>query len=119
MFEKSEIEYDEYDIVASQYSGLFGYNSSYLDDYHYEVKESEDGVTFAIRIGLEVDHALLYARLEAGAVGEIYDYDDSIQAEIGGIVGVNVTENLRFEVAANYFSEWEEYYLTGGVSVGF
>lgn len=119
MFEKNEIEYDEYILVASQYSGLFGYKRNYLDDYYYEVKESEDGITFAARFGLELDYNLLYARFEIAAIGEIYDNDDSIQAEISGVAGINITEELRIEAAANYFSEWEEYYLTGGISIGF
>ena len=85
----------------------------------WHVEESDNGVTYVVRLGLEVDYNYLYARFEAAAVGKIYDYDKSIQGEISGIVGVNVTDNVRFEVAGNYFTEWEEYYFTGGVSVGF
>ncbi len=117
-YEKTERTGDVYLRINDVYTGYWIGNRRYTSGYTEFIDEEDDGFSWIARLGLEGTLYPVYLRLELSAVGEIYD-SDSVQAEILAMVGVNLTESLRFEVAGDYFTDWEEYYITAGLSLGF
>lgn len=115
MYEKAETQYD-FATTSAYEMRLLWLSSRWTSGYVGRVDESEDGFTYVARLGLESNLHPVYLRIEASIVGEIYDYDDGPQAELAAIAGVNITKNFRLDVAGNYLTEWEEYYLTTGVT---
>ncbi len=115
MYERTEFEADVGYAVASR--GYYGRYATpiYVAAAGDHVKESDDGFAFVARAGLELNASPMYVRLEGGYLSELYG--DDAQAELNAIVGVNVTDNLRMEIAGTYFTEWEEYYATAGLSL--
>ena len=115
MYERTELEYDAGYALGYRYSY---YSTIILDSYGWHEKYSDDGFAFVGRVGIELNPEPLYVRLEAAYFTKIYDEDDA-QAELNAIVGLNLTDNLRLDVAGTYFTDWEQYYITGGVTIGF
>lgn len=114
MYEESE---EEAYISSSAYVwGLWGYKKIY--DY-YDLNTQDDGVTYIVRCGADVNYYSLAARFEGSLLGKVYDdyYDEEQQFELLAIIGWNITDWLRIEVAYDYFTEWKEYYLTGGITL--
>ncbi|MGN0844027.1 MAG: hypothetical protein ACI4QT_02250 [Kiritimatiellia bacterium] len=119
IYEKSKVTCDGFLIVDTNDTGLWtGNRYKTRNTYTYKDSSDEDGISWIARLGLEGTLYPVYLRLELSALGEIYD-SDSVQAEILAMVGVNLTDHIRFEVAGDYFTDWEEYYITAGLSVGF
>lgn len=119
IYEKYKVTYNGFLIVDTNDTGLWtGNRYKTRNAYTYKDSSDEDGISWIARLGLEGTLYPVYLRLELSAVGEIYD-SDSVQAEILAMAGVNLTDHIRFEVAGDYFTDWKEYYITAGLSVGF
>lgn len=119
IYEKYEDTCNGFLIVETDDIGLWTHNhyrNTYL--YTYEDSYDDDGISWIARFGFEGNLDPFYLRMEVSIVGEIYD-TDSVQAEIFAMAGVNLTDHIRLELAGDYFTEWEEYYITAGLSVGF
>lgn len=78
----------------------------------------DDGFAFVGRGGIEWNAEPVYARLEAAVVSELYD-GDGTQAELNAIVGATIANNLRVELSGTYFTEWEDCYILGGMTMLF
>ena len=100
----------------------------YEGDYHgrdyrgwrrhaYHEEWDEDGVTFLFRAGLDIRADFLYARLDAGYIGEVYDDDDNGQFLLSGDLGFRVLPMLRLDCFGHYFTEYKSYYVGVGATV--
>ncbi|MBQ6247911.1 MAG: hypothetical protein IJK04_13655 [Kiritimatiellae bacterium] len=108
LYEQAAIEADvHYD---GRYRGW-----RYSHTYHEEL--DEDGVTFLFRAGLDIRAAFVYARFDAGYIGEIYDDDDRGQFMLSGDLGFHILPMLRLDCFCHYFTEYKSYYIGGGVTV--
>lgn len=105
-------EYFEYEYDINFLGSWYGFSSSRWED---------DGVTYIIRCGANLNYYSLFARFEGSLFGEVYKEsfigDDGHQFELLAVVGCYITDWLRIEVAYDYFTEWKEYYLTGGITL--
>ena len=110
LFEKDELEYDGLYVLAYETAYV-----RYLDGVKWHDKIDEDGFAFVGRLGVEFKADPMYARFEAGLVTKVYDGDNA-QAELNAVVGTHVTEGMRLEVAGTYYTDWEEYYIMGGLT---
>ncbi len=86
---------------------------------HYRRHEEwdEDGITFLARAGLDLRTGLLYARFDAGFIGEIYDSDDSNQFIVSGDVGIGLVPSVRLDCFGHYFTEYKSFYIGIGATV--
>ncbi len=100
----------------------------YEDDYrrdhygwlhHHAYREDwdEDGITFLLRVGLDLRLDIVYARFDANYIGEIYDEDDGGQFLLSGDLGVYVLPRLRIDLFGHYFTEYKSYYIGIGATV--
>lgn len=108
MYEKSKIEYDEY-----YYGGWYWYSGWYTNELE------DDGTTFVGRVGLEFNTSPIYGKLEGSFIGKVYDSDEKNQAEIHGVIGIRASDIAGIEMAANYLTEWEEFFITIGCTLNF
>lgn len=120
MYEKTEIETDYVYVrqTTMKYKWLTG---RWVSGETGKFEMSENGSAFIGRVGFEWKPApKFYVRAEAGYLTKLYDDpEEKAQAELNAIVGCHVTNNVRLDVAATYFTEWEEYYLTVGATILF
>ncbi len=84
--------------------------------HSYYEEWDEDGITFLARVGLDLRSALLYARFDAGYIGEIYDADDTNQFLLSGDFGVNLIPAVRLDCFGHYFTEYKSFYIGVGVT---
>ena len=75
----------------------------------------DDGVAVIVRAGIEVKPEPFYARADASWISDVYG-DDS-QFRLSGTVGVEATDDVRFDLTGHYFTEWDEYYVLFGITL--
>ena len=108
--------YEECRFDADVYEGNhYGWrHHPYHDDWE------EDGVTYLLRAGLDIRANLVYLRVDAGYIGEIYDIDDKGQFLLTGDLGVYFIPTvpaLRADVFGHYFTEYKSFYIGVGVTL--
>ena len=89
---------------------------------HTDTTYDGDGFGFICGIGFEVSSDIFRLRLEADALSELsYDDgetrkipDEELQAMVRGELGFFVSDKLSIDVAARYFTEWKDLYVTIG-----
>ena len=106
LYEQSSLEAD---VHESDYYGRH-------HRHHYHEEWDEDGVTFLVRAGLDIRADVLYVRLDASYIGEIYDDDDKGQFLLSGDLGAYILPNVRLDLFGHYFTEYESYYIGVGAT---
>ncbi len=95
----------------------------YEGNYHYgwprhpEADWEEHGATYLFRAGVDFREGHLYARFDAGFIGQIYDDDDSGQVVLNGDCGIYLCPEVRAEVFGHYFTEYQSHYIGIGLTV--
>ena len=95
----------------------------YQGNYHYgwprhpEADWEEHGWTYLMRVGADLRAGLLYARLDASYIGEIYDADDNGQFLLSGDIGAYFCPKVRADVFGHYFTEYKSFYIGVGLTV--
>ena len=84
--------------------------------HHYHTTWDDDGATYIVRAGIDVRSDALYARADAGYIGEVYDDDDGGQFLISGDLGVTIIPQLRIDAFGHYFTEYKSFYFGIGVT---
>ena len=95
----------------------------YEGNYHYgwprhpEADWEAHGWTYLFRAGADVRSDLIYARLDASYIGEIYDGDDNGQILFSGDFGFYFCPQVRADVFGHYFTEYKSFYIGVGLTV--
>ena len=113
MYEQYEVKHDlEYTEANRMTLGWL--STSWLEEYAWEEKVKDHGSAFVGRVGVELFPNPMYFRAEASWVSELYE--DDAQAELEAIGGINLSPNVRLDIAGTYYTEWKDYYVTAGLT---
>ena len=95
----------------------------YEGNYHYgwprhpEATWKEHGATYLMRAGADLRAAPLYARLDVGYIGKIYDGDEHGQFLLSGDLGAYFCQEVRADIFSHYFTEYRSFYIGVGLTV--
>lgn len=103
-----EIRTFEADVYITSYRG---YHYPRHTDWDY------DGITYIARVGLDIRTDPFYCRLDAGYIGEVYDFDDGGQFNLNADIGIYFCPMCRFDVFGQYFTEYKNYTITAGITL--
>lgn len=104
--------YEQTTFEADVYEG-----NNYGRRHHpYHEDWDEDGATFLVRAGLDVRAYIVYARLDASYIGEVYD-DDEGQFLLSGDLGIHIVPEVRLDCFGHYFTEYKSFYIGFGATI--